>query len=218
MTLDEEFKIIEEFVKDGNANFLKPKSDKYKANSKDHLKKLKEYFLNARPENKKKRKPSKTQNDEVLWEFIKSKHDLSDNQVKEYSKFNKLAMTYETILGSFLEEFVYLNLKDFGWIWCSGNIIQDIDFIKKTKDEDNTKYNWVSLQIKTSDNTENAPASRVRDGTSILKWYRRFSKDSTKDNWGELIKLVSENNEEIEKIIKEKLTDEQYKGFLKTKN
>ena len=58
----------------------------------------------------------------------------------------------------------------------------------------------------------------MRDGTSILKWYRRFSKDSTKDNWGELIKLVSENNEEIEKIIKEKLTDEQYKGFLKTKN
>ena len=218
MTLDEEFKIIEEFVKDGNANFLKPKSDKYKANSKDHIKKLKEYFSNARPENKKKRKPSKTQNDEVLWEFIKSKHDLSDNQVKEYSKFHKLAMTYETILGSFLEEFVYLNLKDLGWIWCSGNIIQDIDFIKKTKDEDNTKYNWVSLQIKTSDNTENAPASRVRDGTSILKWYRRFSKDSTKDNWGELIKLVSENNEETEKIIKEKLTDEKYKEFLKTKN
>ncbi|MDC3099506.1 SinI family restriction endonuclease [Candidatus Pelagibacter sp.] len=218
MTLDEEFKIIEEFIKDGNANFLKPKSDKYKANSKDHIKKLKEYFSNARPENKKKRKPSKTQNDEVLWEFIKSKHDLSDNDVKEYSKFHKLAMTYETILGSFLEEFVYLNLKDLGWIWCSGNIIQDIDFIKKTKDEDDTKYNWVSLQIKTSDNTENAPASRVRDGTSILKWYRRFSKDSTKDNWGELIKLVSENNEEIEKIIKEKLTDEKYKEFLKTKN
>ena len=127
-------------------------------------------------------------------------------------------MTYETILGSFLEEFVYLNLKDLGWIWCSGNIIQDIDFIKKTKDEDDTKYNWVSLQIKTSDNTENAPASRVRDGTSILKWYRRFSKDSSKDNWGELIKLVSENNEEVEKIIKEKLTDEKYKEFLKTKN
>lgn len=218
MTLDEEFKIIEEFVIDGNANFLKPKSDKYKANSKDHIKKLKEYFSNARPENKKKRKPSKTQNDEVLWEFIKSKHDLSDDQVKEFSKFHKLAMTYETILGSFLEEFVYLNLKDLGWIWCSGNIIQDIDFIKKAKDEDNTKYNWVSLQIKTSDNTENAPASRVRDGTSILKWYRRFSKDSSKDNWGELIKLVSENNEETEKIIKEKLTDDKYKEFLKTKN
>jgi len=218
MTPDEEFEIIKEFVEEGNANFLKPKSDKYKANSKDHLKKLKEYFLNARPENKKKRKPSKTQNDEILWEFIKSKYDLTDDKVKEYSKFHKIAMTYETILGSFLEEFVYINLKDLGWIWCSGNIVQDIDFIKKNTDEKNTNYNWVSLQIKTSDNTENAPASRVRDGTSILKWYRRFSKDSTKDNWGELIKLVSENNEEIEKIIKEKLTDEQYKGFLKTKN
>ena len=67
-------------------------------------------------------------------------------------------MTYETILGSFLEEFVYINLKDLGWIWCSGNIVQDIDFIKNT-DEKNTNYNWVSLQIKTSDNTENAPAS-----------------------------------------------------------
>ena len=29
MNLDEEFKIIKEFVKEGKANFLKPKSDKY---------------------------------------------------------------------------------------------------------------------------------------------------------------------------------------------
>ena len=167
---------------------------------------------------KKKRKPSKTQNDEVLWEFIKSKYDLTDDKVKEYSKFHKIAMTYETILGSFLEEFVYINLKDLGWIWCSGNIVQDIDFIKKNTDEKNTNYNWVSLQIKTSDNTENAPASRVRDGTSILKWYRRFSQDSSKDNWGELINLVSENNEEIKNIIKDKLTDLNYKNFLQSKN
>tara|TARA_B100001250_G_C19737890_1_gene761652 strand:+ start:503 stop:1159 length:657 start_codon:yes stop_codon:yes gene_type:complete len=218
MNLDEEFKIIKEFVKEGKANFLKPKSDKYKSNSKEHLVKLKEYFSNARPENKKERKPSKTQNDEVLWEFIKSKHELTEDQVKEYSKYHKLAMTYETILGNFLEEFIYKNLKEFNWIWCSGNIIQDIDFIKKTNDKENTQYNWVSLQIKTSDNTENAPASRVRDGTSILKWYRRFSKDNTKDNWGELVNLVSENNEETKKILEEKLTDEKYKEFLKTKN
>lgn len=218
MTLEEEFKIINEFVKDGNANFLEPRSNKYEANSEDHIKKLKEYFSNARPENKKKRRPSKTQNDEVLWEFIKSKHDLSDDQVKEYSKFHKLAMTYETILGSFLEEFIYKNLKDFGWVWCSGNIVQDIDFIKKTKDENKSQYKWISLQIKNSDNSENAPASRVRDGTSILKWYRRFSQDSSKDNWGELIKLVSENNQETKTIMEEKLTDEKYKEFLKTKN
>ena len=69
-----------------------------------------------------------------------------------------------------------------------------------------------------SDNSENAPASRVRDGTSILKWYRRFSQDNSKDNWGELIKLVSENNQETKTIIEEKLTDEKYKEFLKTKN
>ncbi len=210
MTLDEEFKIIEEFVKDGNANFLKPKSDKYKANSKDHLKKLKEYFLNARPENKKKRKPSKTQNDEVLWEFIKSKHDLSDNQVKEYSKFHKLAMTYETILGSFLEEFVYLNLKDFGWIWCSGNIIQDIDFIKKEIKDDNS-VNWIALQVKNSDNSENAASSRVRVGTKIIKWYRRLSRVESKDNWEELINLVDEND----KDLKDQLTEKNYLTYLK---
>ena len=69
-----------------------------------------------------------------------------------------------------------------------------------------------------SDNSENAPASRVRDGTSILKWYRRFSQDSSKDNWGELIKLVSENNQETKTIMEEKLTDEKYKEFLKSKN
>ena len=124
MTLEEEFKIINDFVKDGNANFLEPRSNKYEANSEDHIKKLKEYFSNARPENKKKRRPSKTQNDEVLWEFIKSKHDLSDDQVKEYSKFHKLAMTYETILGSFFGGVYLQKFKRFWmgmvfWKYCS---------------------------------------------------------------------------------------------------
>ena len=47
---------------------------------------------------------------------------------------------------------------------------------------------------------------------------RRFSQDRSKDNWGELINLVSENNEEIKNIIKDKLTDLNYKNFLQSKN
>jgi hypothetical protein len=112
-------------------------------------------------------------------------------------------MSIETKLGTLLESFIYKYAKDHDWIWCSGNILQDIDFIKKDiKDKHN--YNWIALQVKNSDNSENAASSRVRVGTNIVKWFRRLSKVKNKDNWSELIKIIKSDDKELIKNLCEK--------------
>ena len=210
MTLDEEFEIIKEFVEAGNGNFRKPVGKKIKDNTKEHFEQLKKFLKSARPEFKQKnKKKSKTKPDIALWEFIKLKYNLEDDKVSEYSKFHKIAMSYEGILGNFLEEFIYLAIKNYDWIWCSGSIVQDIDFIKKNNTEE---LKWTILQVKNSDISENAASSRVRPAdTNIIKWYRRFSKDNTKHNWIELIDLISEDDDERKELLTEKLTEEKYK-------
>ena len=68
------------------------------------------------------------------------------------------------------------------------------------------------LQVKNSDNSENDASSRVRDGTNIKKWFRRFSKVKDKDNWKELVEMVNENDEELAN----ELTEENYIKYLKS--
>ena len=49
-------------------------------------------------------------------------------------------------------------------------IVKDIDFINKNIDQDG-KIQWTALQVKNSDNSENAASSRVRVGTNIKNIY-----------------------------------------------
>ena len=46
------------------------------------------------------------------------------------------------------------------------------------------------LQIKTSDNSENSSSSRVRQGTPIGKWFRRFSRRPGVYNWESLNRML----------------------------
>ena len=129
----------------------------------------------------------------------------------EFARYHKIAMSIETKLGNLLESFIYKYIKNFDWIWCSGNIVQDIDFIKKETKEDNS-VDWISLQVKNSDNSENSSSSRVRVGTNIIKWYRRLSRVKNKDNWQDLINLVDESD----KDLKDQLTEKNYLKYLKS--
>src|SRR6059058_3167229 len=55
-----------------------------------------------------------------------------------------------------------------GWIWCSGTSVKAVDFIHY--DEKNNEWNL--LQVKNRDNTENSSSSKIRDNTTIKKWFR----------------------------------------------
>lgn len=46
---------------------------------------------------------------------------------------------------------------------------------------------WEAVQVKNRDNTENSSSSAIRQGTTIEKWFRTYSKPSrkraTNTNW-----------------------------------
>lgn len=62
-----------------------------------------------------------------------------------------------------------------------GSTIDAVDFCKA---------DGSLLQIKTSDNSENSSSSRVRQGTPIGKWFRRFSRRPGVYNWESLNRML----------------------------
>lgn len=80
----------------------------------------------------------------------------------------------EMQIGELLELYIQKECYDLGW-YCTGTVIEDVDFLRKTNG------NLELHQIKLSDNTESKAASKTRDffqskhGTKILKWARRNS-------------------------------------------
>ena len=211
MDLDKEFQIIKEFVKSGEGVFKKPqKNATFEYGDDKHLLSLKNTLIRSRGSKISITEPE-TVTDDVLWEYIKLQKNLSNKQVKEFAKYHKIAMSIETKLGNLLESFIYKYIQKHNWIWCSGSIIQDIDFINKGIDESG-EIQWISLQVKNSDNSENSSSSRVRVGTNIKKWFRRLSKVKNKDNWIELSKIVKKDDQEL---ITE-LSEKNYLDYLKT--
>ncbi len=111
-----------------------------------------------------------------------------------------ILMTTENLIGDMLEEYLALELAGTGWYCCWGSCIDAVDFC-----QDKGRL----LQVKNSDNSENSSSSRVRNGTTIEKWYRRKSRLYNTFNWAKLVaitgvKTLSEQNFRlfVEKTIK----------------
>ena len=102
-----------------------------------------------------------------------------------------MGMSAEDLIGHTLEEYIYSETKSENWIWCSGSILRSIDFIKKETVGENTI--WKMLQVKNSDNSENSSSKKVREGTPIKHWFRRFSKRKA-HNWEKLNELMNNEN------------------------
>lgn len=89
-------------------------------------------------------------------------------------------MSAENLIGKLLEEFIEKRIAQRGWTYCWGSVVRNVDFIGPRN---------VLLQVKNKSNSENAPASSVRDGKAILKWHRLGAYDG-KTHWGELKNLT----------------------------
>ena len=181
---------------------------KFEYGSKEHLEILKDRFLNDRPNNKYKKDKDENKNkvipDSAIYEYIKEKYNFDDETSNLVKDYHNIAMDTENRFGYYLEEFIYSKIKSQNWIWCTGSILRSIDFIKE--DTENNKDPWIMLQIKNSDNSENSSSNKIRKGTNIKKWFRRFSKKN-ETNWEKLIEITS--NQE--------LTEENFLIFLKDK-
>lgn len=106
---------------------------------------------------------------------------LENNLADKIVAGHSLLMTIENNIGELLEEYLAVKLSPLGWYCCWGSTIDAVDFCKA---------DGSLLQIKTSDNSENSSSSRVRPGTPIEKWFRRFSRRPGVYNWESLNRML----------------------------
>lgn len=115
--------------------------------------------------------------DPVIDKIIQGKlTHLTEDDLKKICFSHRLSMSAENILGLLLEEFLALELLEFGWHCAWGETMGSVDFVNK---------DGSLLQIKNRSNSENSSSSRVRVGTNILKWHRVDAATGTY-LWGEL--------------------------------
>ena len=90
-------------------------------------------------------------------------------------------MGAEGIVGDLLERYLATVLDDQEWVWCSGESVRSVDFVRAVSSGGG--YQWESLQVKNRDNSENSSSSAIRNGTDIAKWYRTKSRTGA-TMWG----------------------------------
>lgn len=150
---------------------LAPSSKKVKGNNPESLAKawLKKYKDSY--ENRISRRISQspgTVADPIVGVIINARiTGLTMEHLEQINYAHRLSMSAENIQGLLLEEFLAEQLADYGWHCCWGESVRHVDFC-------NTDGSL--LQVKNRSNTENAPSSSVREGTSIEKWYRVHAK------------------------------------------
>jgi SinI-like restriction endonuclease len=123
--------------------------------------------------------PVKTQPDPAVDTVLKAFEDVANKDIlKEMSITHRVCMGAENILGDLLELYVAGALRTEGWIWCPGNVLRAVDFLRPGKPNE-------LLQIKNRDNSENSSSSAIRkflhdqgSPLTIRKWHRISSRDS----------------------------------------
>ncbi len=122
--------------------------------------------------------------DEMVSIVMQYVYGYSSEECERIKIEHQYSMCAENCVGSLLERYLDSVLREKGWYWCCGDFIKAIDFISK---DENQK--WLVLQIKNRDNTENSSSSAIRNGTTIQKWFRSFSKKGG-TNWENLPELM----------------------------
>lgn len=192
------FETIAAFIKDNPHAAPKPKNNVELA-SPEHIEDLARKFVQGRLPRKPER--PKTIPDELVGVILTDYFGEDVAQIESIKQTHLLSMAAENIVGDLLERYLASVLEPRGWIWCSGSVTRSIDFIKQLKGE---TPEWICLQIKNRDNSENSSSAAVRKGTDIEKWFRTFSQTG-KTNWDAF----------PDETVKEHLSEERFIAFVK---
>jgi hypothetical protein len=130
-------------------------------------------------ENVRPNKESRTIPDELVSIVLHNYFEIPESRLEDVKKEHRLSMAVENFIGKILEHYVSHKLEQNGWVWASGSVIKSVDFIKEP---DLTIKEWRLLQLKNRSNSENSSSSKVRQGTTIEKWFRSHS-TKNETNW-----------------------------------
>jgi hypothetical protein len=117
--------------------------------------------------------------------------NLKQVDLEKITYAHRLGMSAENILGLILEEYLAINLSEYGWHCAWGETVKSVDFVHE---------NGSLLQIKNRSNSENSSSSVVRHGTKIDKWFR-IRADRVEYMWNSLNKICDTNHLSEEAFI-----------------
>ena len=191
------FKIIYRFL-ERFPESLSTKKDRSQLKTSAVAKRLAKRFVNDR---KRSLVPKAIQlsPDTLVEEVLRHVYGHSRSRCRSIIRDHQQAMKAENCIGALLERYVASQLSRSRWVWCSGNFVKNVDFISYSP----TSNQWRLLQVKNRDNTENAPAKSVRDGTPIMHWFRCYSKTG-RTNWPKLNAILACSN----------LSEKGFRGFV----
>lgn len=155
--------------------------------------------------------PKSACSDPAIKQIVMVTQHISQVDASAQEKHHNLFMSAENIQGNLLEEYIAINSRPYGWIWCAGNTLRAIDFCNRDGS--------VLLQIKNKSNTENSSSSNIREGTSILKWYRLGTKTIQKKmypayKWDSLNKMINDHKTAGFHLPPCNMSEEHYVQFI----
>jgi hypothetical protein len=155
--------------------------------TKEYFKKTASKFSSGRVIPKPTNSGKKT--DPLLMDLFGKMNQLPHRAVQQATKQHGDFMVIENVVGKMLEKYLASKLEPIGWVWCSGDFVDKVDFIHKT-----SNGSFEILQIKNKDVTENSSSAAGRAG--VPKWGRLKGKQA-KPDWDNF------PNEEAKKVLSE---------------
>ena len=154
--------------------------------------------------------PKSSCSDPAIRTIVMVTQGVSEEAVIEKERAHNLFMSAENIQGSLLEEYIEVSTRPYGWIYCAGNTLRAIDFCSSDGS--------VFLQIKNKSNTENSSSSNIRQGTTIIKWYRLGTRTIRGRKlpvykWSDLNVIINEHRT-LFHLPPCNMTEEDYIGFI----
>lgn len=132
--------------------------------------------------------PPQTVPDPAVSMILQAGYGYEDKHLEQIKIEHQQSMGAENCVGALLERYIDSVAYGHGWFWCCGDFVRGVDFIYF----DDRNDQWIMLQVKNRDNTENSSSSAIRSGTRIIKWFRTFSKSTARSracgfvNWDNL--------------------------------
>lgn len=178
-TLEEKYAIVLDFLlsQPDLASHRRDKGKPLAVNADEYRKLYESVFTDGR--RPRLPKTPTTVPDPMVGQLLSVCFHVSPENLQQLELDHLRAMACEGLIGSILEHYVASIAEENGWVWCSGELVRFVDFVKPP---DRTNHDYRMLQIKNRDNSENSAGASVRTGTTIEKWHRTKSRSGA-TNW-----------------------------------
>mgnify|MGYP003588750146 FL=1 len=159
---DPKFQILLKFLQD-NPDRLSSRSKSLHLDSDEGINALHECYVRSKAQQLTLSRPT-TIPDTAVSVILQQCCNFTEAQTEQIKVEHQLSMSAENLVGALLERYIAQILEPHGWVWCAGDFVRAIDFIKYNQ---STEL-WEAVQVKNRDNTENSSSSAIRQGTTNL--------------------------------------------------